>query len=195
MAKRTFKDFTGNRYGKLVVIGKSNVKDGDKSRRGYLWKCLCDCGKTKLATAQRIQYYRSCGCSQYENHKKPKLADPRQAHINSIFYSYKHSAKIRNLPFELTYDDYYDLTQQICHYCGNPPSNVAKEKGQDSSRHFIYNGIDRIDSKEGYSMSNCVPCCRTCNIAKSDMGYFEFLNWINKVLDHRTKYYKDILGA
>ena len=63
----TFKDLTGNKYGKLTVI--KQVDDyisprGSKSRR---WLCRCDCGnevaviESNLIRTKNAQ--KSCGCS------------------------------------------------------------------------------------------------------------------------------------
>ena len=43
------------------------------------------------------------------------------------------------------------------------------------------NGVDRIDSNQGYYWENCVPCCEKCNYAKHEMSVKEFKNWIIKV--------------
>jgi hypothetical protein len=50
------------------------------------------------------------------------------------------------------------------------------------SPNYIYNGIDRIDSSIGYILSNCRPCCRTCNVAKSDLSETEFWNWLTRII-------------
>lgn len=42
---------------------------------------------------------------------------------------------------------------------------------------FLYNGIDRVDSKKGYVAGNVVTCCRNCNQAKSDKSIDEFEEW------------------
>lgn len=38
-----------------------------------------------------------------------------------------------------------------CTYCGYPAT-----------------GLDRIDNKQGHSLSNCVPACMECNVARMD---------------------------
>lgn len=50
----------GDRYGKLVVLGRGGV-DAYKNR---LWVCLCDCGQTtKISTSDLGRgKRRSCGC-------------------------------------------------------------------------------------------------------------------------------------
>lgn len=53
-------DLTGQRFGRLVVI-----KDAGYSKhRDRVWKCKCDCGKTKFATSSclKLGKTRSCGC-------------------------------------------------------------------------------------------------------------------------------------
>lgn len=56
-----FRDRTGERVGRLVVIGWAGFVTGSHSRSH--WDCLCDCGKpVKTDLLQR----RSCGCLQEE---------------------------------------------------------------------------------------------------------------------------------
>lgn len=50
-----------------------------------------------------------------------------------------------------------------------------------SARINLYNGIDRKNSSEGYTLGNSLPCCRVCNRAKSDMDYEEFKQWIKDI--------------
>ena len=85
---------------------------------------------------------------------------------------YKKNAKRRNIDFNLTKEDFYFLTQQKCHYCGD-----IKE----------YNGIDRIDSNKGYELNNCVPCCEICNKMKLDYSYDFWINHIKKVIKYVDK--------
>ena len=67
-----------------------------------------------------------------------------------------------------------------CHYCGAEHSNNMLYNQPNFKYNFIYNGIDRICSSKGYIQGNVVTCCRTCNVAKSDMSYKEFINHITK---------------
>lgn len=54
-----FKELTGKRFGKLLVLSLIG-----KRRRGYYWKCLCDCGSIidVLSGALTSGNTRSCGC-------------------------------------------------------------------------------------------------------------------------------------
>lgn len=54
-----FIDLTGNRYGKLIVIGKSSNKNTK-----ITWECVCDCGNKVIVTGQDLKrgHTKSCGC-------------------------------------------------------------------------------------------------------------------------------------
>ena len=55
------KDITGQRFGKLVVVKKT-----DERRSGHvMWECKCSCGKTSLARTCSLTSgsVNSCGCS------------------------------------------------------------------------------------------------------------------------------------
>ena len=57
---KNFIDITGNRYGRLVVVGYV----GRSKWRASLWLCLCDCGNEKVIAGQTIKRgdTKSCGC-------------------------------------------------------------------------------------------------------------------------------------
>jgi 5-methylcytosine-specific restriction endonuclease McrA len=59
-----YRDLTGNRYGRLLVVA-----DSGKRQKGHvLWSCLCDCGETVLVLTRSLTARRtnSCGCLQAE---------------------------------------------------------------------------------------------------------------------------------
>lgn len=64
----TIKDITGQRFGRLVVIEKTEIKPN----KGVYWKCKCDCGNVveKLGCDLRSGNTKSCGCITKENLKK-----------------------------------------------------------------------------------------------------------------------------
>lgn len=61
--KAIFKDLTGKRFGKLLVIEKSDQKKSGKNKN-TLWKCLCDCGKIHFTITSCLTcgHTKSCGC-------------------------------------------------------------------------------------------------------------------------------------
>lgn len=90
----------------------------------------------------------------------------------------KFLAKVKNHKINISYKDWHLLSKKNCYYCGSLPSNIIKSKHNNGD--FIYNGIDRLNSNLGYELNNCVPCCKKCNRAKSDMTEREFIEWIKK---------------
>lgn len=109
------------------------------------------------------------------------------------------TAKIKEREFALDFKYWIDLVTKNCHYCNAPPKrfNAFEEgvriwnkklhpEGTEFSTIFV-NGVDRFDSSKGYTTENSVPCCRTCNVAKLDNSYQEFMDWIDKVVAHRAK--------
>lgn len=65
-----FIDITGNKYGRLCVIGFSHIGN----RRESYWVCECECGKVvtlrKTAFAYSCSHQKSCGCLHRENSAK-----------------------------------------------------------------------------------------------------------------------------
>lgn len=57
-------DLKGKRFGKLIVIERSNVK----VRGCYKWLCICDCGNECLVLGSYLKngHTSSCGCLQKE---------------------------------------------------------------------------------------------------------------------------------
>ena len=73
------------------------------------------------------------------------------------------SATKRNLPFELTTEQFGILMEEPCHYCHWKP--LYKGQG----------GIDRVLNEVGYIWPNCVPCCGLCNFMKGQYPYAKFI--------------------
>ena len=174
----------GIKFGSLTVLTQLEHKD----KRGTYWKCICKCGKE--VTARRDSLVsgdkKSCGCLKSEatartgrNNKGRGLVTTL---IKRVLYNYKHSARAKNVPFLLEYTDFLRLLEQNCYYCGMCPTNKSYNYTKDTA--FIYNGIDRKDNTQGYTLENCVPCCSICNKAKRDMPYNEFINWIERLTQH-----------
>ena len=88
---------------------------------------------------------------------------------NGRLLSYQISAKKRNVDWQLTKDEFLSFWGKNCHYCGEKIIGI---------------GIDRIDSKNGYNMSNVVPCCYGCNIIKMDYTYQEFIERVIKIYNN-----------
>ena len=170
-------DKTGEKFGRLTVIGRNYPNTRDKKTR---WLCKCECGKKTIVRGDQLRRGRtkSCGCLQKEIVGNLMKLNSGLANMRGTIAAYKRSAKQRGLEWDLTEKQFADITQKDCHYCGAKPNNTANRKS--SFGEYIYNGIDRIDNNKGYTMNNVVPCCKRCNIAKNNSTLQEYQDWINK---------------
>ena len=175
-------DITNQRFGRLLAIEIHSVSRG----RMVLWKCLCDCGNTLVTRGSSLRGGRtkSCGCLAKESigKRKPRKKSPFSSSFYKLYDVYRRAANRRELPFNLSEETLYRLTQDNCKYCGAEPQNRITAATYDNV--FIYNGVDRVDNNKGYIEDNCVSCCKRCNIAKASMTIEEFDTWLTNIYFH-----------
>lgn len=172
---KDIKEHIGEKHNMLLVLDCFHGKPHTNGRMPIKALVQCDCGQVmetyyeSLAINRRI----SCGChrKKHENSAKAKA-----------YREYKYSAKKRGYEFNLSQDEFSRIVEQPCHYCGQTPMRNTEMTGD----LYNHNGIDRIDNAIGYTIENCVPCCTTCNHAKMDMSYDNFIDWINKLIKFRS---------
>lgn len=175
VSKSRVKDEVDHVYGRLTVIRQVSAPDG--KNRAY-WLCKCECGNEKLVCGYDLRSRRvqSCGCLLNE----PTNQLPSgEAAFHRMYYQYQQSAERRGLKFELSQQEFGDMTKESCHYCGQEPNGIWKSYR--NSGDYICNGIDRMDNDVGYTTGNCVPCCSQCNYFKRDMEYQEFIDYLDRV--------------
>ena len=177
--EENLKDLTGQIFGRLTVI-KRDYSDSGNGKH-IKWLCKCECGKEKLIAGYSLKTgnTKSCGCLQKELVKERRRLNIGIASMRAMINGYKKGAKRRGIEYKLTEEQFKNITQQDCFYCGEKPNNRTNVKN--SFGDYIYNGIDRVDNKKGYTIENSVPCCFTCNRAKDVSTQQEFKDWIERV--------------
>jgi hypothetical protein len=110
-----------------------------------------------------------------------------QFYENVLFKRYRAAAKRRDLPWTLGEDDFHRLILAPCVYCGELPGNRQVWEGENRPFPIAYNGVDRRNNSQGYTLENAHPCCADCNFAKRKRGHAEFITWIYKVARHYRK--------
>lgn len=100
--------------------------------------------------------------------------------LTGIFHAYRNSAKKRELSFELTKEQFKDLTKQDCWYCGAKPAQIKQDRGVKD--YYLYNGIDRVENDKGYILANSLPCCGRCNRMKNTLSVEDFLNQVKAIV-------------
>lgn len=159
---RTFKDLSGQRFGRLVVIERSDRKKNNNR----LWKCVCDCGNVTYVRANGLTRgtTRSCGCLAIElNSIRNKGKSPNKTHGLSCD---KDTGKHTRL---------FNIWSSMRARCNNPKSRAYSNYGgrrisvcDEWNTHFesFHNwamshgyrddlSIDRIDNDGNYEPSNC----------------------------------------
>lgn len=154
--------------------------------------CKCVCGNERKVRRHNLLNgsSNSCGCLAKEqrikrNTDRKNSTSVEDRRIKYLFAQYKSHAKYNKREFTLTIDEFKNLVYSNCHYCDEPPSNLVKNPRYGGP--FYYNGIDRKDALRYYTLDNSLPCCITCNRAKNNMSYKEFIDWINRL---KTKFVK-----
>lgn len=182
----------GDKFGRLTVLERAGI--GSNGHRMYL--CLCECGNKKELKGASIHKgtARSCGCLRKGPKKNPRRPKTERGEVGlrTKMSSYRIHANKRGISFDLTEEEFRELTQKNCYYCGVAPNMIAKgsmtSKNEDTRKNaeYVYNGVDRIDSSKGYSVENCVPCCRGCNVAKWDYTTEEFFALVKRIYEYQN---------
>lgn len=165
----------------------------------YLWEARCSCGNTVKKSGSwfnktKSPKIKSCGCKQYCGpHKNQKVEDPKKVSIKALYKRNRSSARHNKKTWNISLEQFIELSFSNCHYCDRPPSRkynvyitnlgryISKHREWCDQAWILYNGIDRIDSHVGYEIGNIVPACRTCNFAKNDLSYDEFILWLRNI--------------
>lgn len=105
------------------------------------------------------------------------IKDTRPGHRGllsiNIINDIKYKAIQRVKTWNLMHKEAFKLITSSCHYCNFKPTWPENRVG-----------IDRVNNLVGYEISNCVPCCFSCNSAKKEFTEQEFINWIKQVYEH-----------
>ena len=104
-----------------------------------------------------------------------KRHDRRMLSVDYRWSQFKSGALRREIPVSIDQHHYAQLIVSPCHYCWGEPTQASRI------------GIDRMDSKKGYSLENCVPCCPVCNFMKNTMKYADFLSHVQLIAGHVYK--------
>jgi len=110
------------------------------------------------------------------------------ASMRAIICRYKYKAKKQRLIWNITEEQFAELTKKNCYYCGVKPNQVTKVgRGRKCNGDYVYNGLDRIDNNKDYTIDNVVPCCNQCNTAKNNLTLQEFKNWVARIYNKIQK--------
>lgn len=142
-----FKDLTGQRFGRLVVVKESELR---KSNR-VTWHCKCDCGKEKDIISKDLVSgkSKSCGCGVIESTiKRSTKHGMAHKHVYDAWMGMKD--RCRN-PNNTHYHIYGARGISVCEEW----LDFETFYNQFGKHHKKGLSIDRIDNNEGYCLDNC----------------------------------------
>ena len=145
------KNVLGERFGSLVVIERV----GSNKDRMALWKCICDCGATHVASGINLRRgdVASCGCTQkqrsLEVHTKHNHA--RKGKVTSTYRSWRDMKQRCNNPNHTRFKDYGGWGIDVCDRWNESFENFLEDMKErpDSLT------LERIDNEKGYNPKNC----------------------------------------
>lgn len=136
------KDITGQRFGKLVALEKTNKK-GSKT---YLWKCKCDCGRY---CEKELQYLmngdtQSCGC----------LTSLQEKNIEDLLTKHKIPFETQKQLFKKYRFDFYINNKYVIEFDG------IQHFYQRENRELLENIRKRDLEKNNFCFTNNIPIIR-----------------------------------
>ena len=169
----------GSQFGNWTVIGPGQKPGKRAAGRHTTSLCQCTCGIKRFVKNTVLFKGRSTSCGhvgKFERCKSPRTTlAVGMAARNAALYHIKHSAKTRRVDFALSDEETLKLMEEPCYWCGRSKVNTSSQKSYNGE--FRYNGIDRLDNNNGYTVGNVVPCCGPCNRTKNILGKDEFISY------------------
>ena len=150
VSRGKIKDLSGKRFGRLVVVSKTD----DRIHRHVLWKCLCDCGKECLVSSNSLSTGRtqSCGCLLNEARSVSRIT-----HHMSNEKIYAVWQGMRKRCFSRYHKDYESYGGRGITVCAEwQKSFQAFYDSVSSLQHFGEKGysLDRINNDGNYEPGN-----------------------------------------
>lgn len=103
--------------------------------------------------------------------------------FSKVWRNYRRHAERRNISWNLSREDLWEVIRRACVYCGAFRPQVARK-----GRHVLaYTGCDRVDNARGYEVANVVACCATCNTMKLNHPTDVFLGHVRRIAAHTQK--------
>lgn len=171
---------TGDKFNYLTILEPFS---GINNQHQYTSKCQCDCGKIKEIPTHRIVkgVIKSCGC--FANKlKKHGLFKGYEEIYGNFWKDIQHEAKIRNLEFNITIEQIWDLFIKQDRRCALTGLELQFKTTSQSSDGTA--SLDRIDSSKGYTMDNIQWIHKDINRMKWDMDENKFVNYCKLIAEH-----------
>lgn len=184
----------GTKFGKWTVLN-----EGPSSSQGKTWLCKCECGfeRNVLGTRLRSGKSNSCGCDSIKATQQALWKGHGDISL-TLFNSYKKGAANRNLIFDITIEQAWNLFLQQNKRCALTGLSLemfsyvdhydycakGSKGGITGKRSHGTASLDRIDSNKGYTISNIQWIHKDINRMKMNMDQDYFLKLCKQIVDH-----------
>lgn len=176
-----YNEMLGHKYGMLTIISVE-----EKNNKGrVLANCICECGNKKQIRADLIgsgQYF-SCGCFSKNRWSIVGNRNPAFKGCGKICANYfselKRNASRRNLKFDLTIEQAWEIFENQNHSCvftGVPIVFGRYRRHQETTA-----SPDRIERHLGYTKENLQWVLKDINIMKGTLDDEQFIQLCNMV--------------
>jgi hypothetical protein len=176
---------------KRIAVKKQWKEDNYEKVAEYTMNC-----REHRIEKMGVDEYLKTNADQAKKWRENNPDKVKQTNINKInsitlqYGVYERSAGLKQLKFEITFDEYRQIVSIPCRYCG-----IIQDRG--------FNGIDRKDSNVGYIRENCVSCCAMCNYMKNTLSECAFIGRAEHILTYngmvdgvlRPELFNDYIGV
>jgi len=178
------------------IIGWKILKEF--TYRRPLVEVQCGCGEIEIrrkdhVLSGRSKYCKKCASSQTLRDHPNKLFGPRHHQgigdiSKTLWGAIKQGAKVRDIVFEITMQDAWDVYQNqkgLCALSGEPIILKHGYVGCNVNWKEFNASLDRIDSSEGYVVGNIQCIHEDINRMKGCLPESKFLFWCERITQNR----------
>lgn len=191
MREFKYKDLSGQIFGKIKVVRFSRIRysSKNKDRRQAEFECEClNCGKTVYYISYRLKSQNDIGCEQCkQKHRYIRLGKSHNNISGAYFSSVKIGAKQRNIEFDITIEDMYNLLTKQNYKCALTGVDITLPRCWSTSmdRTLRTASLDRKESNKGYTKDNIQWVHKSINMMKRDLPEEEFVNFCKLVYENK----------
>lgn len=173
-------DLTGDVYGRLVVINKSE-------KGGIFWDCLCSCGNSISTSSKSLKsgYTKSCGCLREETAKSNimtfinKIREEQGLPIDENISSNDKIERARFIPLAR---EIYARDGFCCVWCSKTGSKL--------NAHHLETWATTPDKR--FDKTNLVTLCEDCHFTAHNNSWYSLPNpYMTLLLQGYTKIMED----